>query len=531
MVQENRPDAERFRADGPTSAWGGRRISRRAALAALATPILAACGHQTDKCDGKCHRPVPRPSVEPPQVRTFDGALASVEASSGATSSVANENGDLAWGQSYAMLGLLRVFQTTRRDEYLDAVFRIATHVLAETDQHRDVADYLGRSGPVWRSGGKYTAWHAHLVSAAAVPLVDIRYAASGASEATVLVAAGSTPTTFTLTLNHPRTGSTRMSNVSTDPQHERYVESVVLRDAYQPGAPWTAKVLEPGVPVAGAVRLEPQFYAFAVSTGMITYPMALFSRIVLEDRQLASGPHRKNAEMILTAVHEAVSFHDSDWAETTGGMSGYISQRGAPVAQDGNYLPLNQSNALGQTLAELFRVTHHHDYRTKVERLADSWRASLRHPISGGGREWPYWPPFSKVFTGYSSAEQVSSYTPHMPPTRHLDDLSHSAITVEFVTAAHAAGAGVSVEDLRFLVATYLAQLKSGPASVRTRFGGPVADPADAVQCARWMGLANSEIAQHVNAVMKRIDPRPTSGSVILGRAYIAWAAGRGLL
>lgn len=507
-------------------------VTRRTALGILGSAALAACSSERKNCVKRCHRPtpVPQPSPPSPRVSAFESAVTAFEASDGAAE-LTNENGRLAWGQSYVLLGLMRVYETTKTPEYLDTVVQIATRILSQTDRNRGVTDYRGRSGPVWRSAGKYTAWHAPLISRAGTSVIDIRYAGSNTSDASVIVAPGSSPTTFSLTLKHPL-GVARVLNVSTSPGHSRFVERAVYDEAYRPTTPWTATVLHQGVPRSGLVRMQPQFDVFAVSTGMITYPLALYARTVFEDHELSSGPHREHAEMILRAVKAAVAFHDPEWSETSVDVAGYISPKGAPVRQDGSYLPFNQSNALGQTMAELYRVTRDDEYADKVTKLARSWRAALRPPRGdGGGQVWSYWPPFSKAFQGYSPADHVSAYTPQMSPTRRLDDLSHSAITVEFVVAALAAGVGVAQRDAEILISTYLGQMRSGEASVRRSFGGPVATATDSVQSARWLGLADRRIAQHVNKVLLKVNPRPTNGSDVLARGYLAWAAGRGLL
>lgn len=503
------------------------RFSRRHALLALASTALTSCESETkpEPCATKC--PGPSHTSSP---SAFDRALAEYETQPAAAGNENNEAGNLAWGQSYVLLALMRVYAVTRRLEYLDTFTRIAENVLAQTDRNRGVTDYLGRSGPVWRAGGKYTAASARLLSPDGRPLLEIRYAGDAANQSTATVSQGSEPGSFSLTLAHPSTEPIRLADVSTTPGSTRYAPIVVLSEAYHPSTPWTASVVERGVPSNGTTQLLSQYNVFAVSTGMITYPMALFARTVLEDDGLARGAHRTTADQLLRAAQDAVAFHAPDWSETSEGMAGYVAPKGSPVAQDGSYLPLNQSNALGQTLAELYRITGDHGYADKVQKLAHSWRASLTRPPTEGAR-WPYWPPFSPVFTGYSVTDQVSVYTPEMQPTRRLDDLSHSAITVEFAIAAHGARIGITDRDLGTLVSTYLHQLKSGPASVRTRFGGPVSKRADSVQCARWLGLADRRIARHIRRVVQRADPRATNGSVVLARGYLEWAAGEGLL
>jgi hypothetical protein len=73
--------------------------------------------------------------------------------------------------------------------------------------------------------------------------------------------------------------------------------------------------------------------------------------------------------------------------------------------------------------------------------------------------------------------------------------------------------------------------ELRSGPTAVRQQFGGADAMPTDAKQCARWVGLGDASVCRHAAAVLNRISPPPTTGAVILGRGYLAWAAAHRLL
>lgn len=460
----------------------------------------------------------------------FDRALDRFRTSPGGVPDVTNDAGQLTWGKGYVLLALIRVYQATRQASYLDRFLEIANQVLDQTDQARGVSDYQGRSGPVWRAAGVYTAGHAVLKSRSSEPIVEIRYAGQNSGSASVAVSPGSRPTTFSLALTHPGSPTVRVINVSTDPQHSRYVTRAVLQEVYRPTAQWTARVVGAGVPAVGTTTLTPEYCVFAVSTGMITYPLALYARTVLEDHTLSSGQHRSHAERFLAAAHGAMAFHESEWAHTSDGFAGYRAPSGAPVAHDGDFLPFNQSNAMGQTLAELYRITGQPAYADKVTRLARAWRAALT-PMPIGGVGWPYWPPFSKVYAGYSAGQHVSSYSPSMPPTRHLDDVSHAAITVEFAVAAHAAGIGITGSDRKHLIQTYLDNLRTGSRTIRSRFDGPNAAPATAIQAARWIGLGDRRIARHAQSVVRADEPGWTDGSTVLGYGYLAWATGRGLI
>lgn len=400
--------------------------------------------------------------------------------------------------------------------------------MVAKTDRGRGVADYRGRSGPVWRTAAN-TAARAPLLSASEGRVADIRYAGKDSGEARVIVTPGTTAETFTIELSHPISGTVRLTDVSADPKSPRFVQPIVLRDAYKPNAPWTVVVTGQGIPTSQSRLLTPLYHVGAVDTGMITYPLARYARMILLDPVLSKGARLRSARRFMDVAERAVAFHDDEWSEGSDVTAGYVAPKGSPIPGDGSELPFNQSHAVGQTLAELFRITKRSDYSDKVHGLARSWRTALR-PGRNGGVVWNHWPPFSPIFQGFIPSDRVSLYTPTMHPSHQWEDLSHGAITAEFLTAAHNAGVAATTDDLRVLVDAYLKELRLGPDTIRDSFNGPQAQPAEAAQSARWMGLGDRTVANHVRDVTRDIDAPARLGSAVLGQAYLAWANSRKL-
>lgn len=500
--------------------------TRRAVLSAILVTALTSCTGRPN-CRDKCSKPTTA-TAKSKQILAFDRAFSEITARGQFGPTVNNESGGLAWGQSYLCQSLLRSFEATGDAHYLDEFVRRANWIVDMTDRARGVTDYLGRSGPVWRENYN-TAAQAPLKSADGEPIIYIRYAGERSGEAYATVLPGVAADSFTIQLTHPMRGSVRLAEVSTDPQSPRFIESIVFQDAYRTNAPWTAVVRRQGVPKPGRFTLAPSYYVGAVETGMIAYPLARYARMILGDPSLSRGPRRASGERFLRAAEDAVAFHNKEWSVEGDLAAGYKSTKGSPVFADGCQLPFNRSHAMGQTLVELFRATKAPDYAEKVHALVRTWRAAMQ-PGSHGGATWNFWPPFSWIFSGYDIKDRVSLYTPQMHPIQVMEDISHGAITAEFLVAAHNAGIAVTDDDLEVLVGAYIKEFCLGTESVRWRFDGGAAQPVRAVQCARWMGLADKNVAHHIASVMDRIGPRPNRTSIVLGQAYLAWAVGRGL-
>ena len=67
-----------------------------------------------------------------------------------------NDQGGLAWGESYILMSYLDMFEATKNVVYLDKFFRHANRIIANTDKDRKIVDYKGRSLVGWGSN-KYS--------------------------------------------------------------------------------------------------------------------------------------------------------------------------------------------------------------------------------------------------------------------------------------------------------------------------------------------------------------------------------------
>ena len=437
-----------------------------------------------------------------------------------------NEAGGLAWGTSYIMNALVRMYEATCDPAYLEELARVGLDVLAQRDSVRGVTDYLGRSGPVWRTAGNYTAGVAEITDVAGNPSLDVRYGGTQSSEATVDVTA--IGDTFSLVLHHPMHDPTTLEGLSLDPASPDFVEDRIYTDAYGSGARWTAVVRGGGLPMDGTVAFESLYYAYAVHTGQISYPLAAFARLVFTTPAL-SGHHR-TAQTFAAAAHAAVAFHDDEWHESGADRGDYVWPLGAPLNFDGTIQPFNQSHGLGQTIAELHRIEPDAEYANKVGRMVRSWRND--RVLDGEAAVWSYWPTYSEVYRGWARGEVESTYTPSCSATTSAEDLSHAAITIEFIRAAQQAGIEATEVDLASLAATYRDKVARGADQVWGRVDGTTDASASYIaQIGRWLPIDKQgpDVESHIQATYLR-SGAPSRG---LNTAYLHWASvdGWGLL
>lgn len=434
-----------------------------------------------------------------------------------------NEAGLYAWGEAYYLLGLLTMYETYRDEAYLDQLESRARHVYASTDRARGVSDYSGRSGPVWRASGNYTASHGELTLASGEPGIQVRWAGTASADArATVVAAGDG--TFDLELTHPASTQV-LTGLSLDPADPNYTVDAV-NAVYTTGARWTAidhrDAHQPGDELADAdLAFAPQFYAFAVHTGQVVYPLSRYVRVVHTTPELA---HRRPfAGRLRLDIEASVRHHYSDLHIDSEGRGDFRWPLGAPVPFDGLMQPLNQSHALGATYAELYHLTGSQRWRDRVEAILKSLYGGLI--VDRDAYIWNYWPVHSELFRGYTADEQLSTYTPSYSATTSWEDISHAAVTLEFVRAVHESGiADLSAERVRF-AATYTQNVIRSSNEVWFRVNGTAdAAPANAVQSARWLMLSDVEpaIHSHVLSVYEAEPLVPSQGSHALGIAYL---------
>ncbi|WP_431897084.1 hypothetical protein [Nonomuraea sp. bgisy101] len=446
-----------------------------------------------------------------------------------------NEQGALGWGQSYVLAAFVRMYEAYRDTHYLDRLITNIDLVLAGRDSVRGVTDYRGLSLPSWRNTS-YSAGGVTLLDAEGRPTLEVRSALTNVSDAVVTVTAGSSEGRFTLVVNNPK--KKRVSTFTDLTMDQAGPDHVVRRvlAAYPSPNMVTAKVLSGGsTPALGTFAMAAAPVLFSVHTGMITYPMASFVRLVHHSPSLRRNPrYRAKAAEYLTAVREAAAVHEREWMD-----DGYfIWPKHMPVPYDGTEQPTNQTLGLGLTYAELAAATGERVYRDRTRRLAATFAGDLTADADDA-YVWPYWPAFGKMYRGYTQADDVSEWTPSYgsPPVgaQQREDLSHAGIDVEFAAVAHRWGLGFRGLDMARFARSYTRNMATTDNGVATTFlyvdgGGGLAPAGQYLQAPRFMPVApwDPGLFTHARQVYDDHAVESQMGSTLLCVAYLNWFAKR---
>lgn len=436
-----------------------------------------------------------------------------------------NDHGALAWGQAYVLIGFIRMFQRYGDTHYLDRLVENVDAVLANRDSVRGVTDYRGLSLPAWRATHPYTVGVVDLLDSAGKPALQVRHARAYADAAVATITAGATEGTFTLTVTNTNYNATdTFADLTMDQASPNYAPRRVYA-AYPGLNKVTATALGTGVPAAGERPLSSLPTIFAVHTGQITYPIASFCRLV---RRSAKLRQQYDTGRYVDAVRAAVAVHDREWERDGSTGAGWLRWvKGMPLPFDGTIQPLNQAHALGSTCAELHAITGEQVYAGRARSLAAGFRASIGVD-AGGAAVWPYWPTNSEVYAGYVATgdpeTDLSAYTPSQGAARQIEDLSHAAISLEFAATAARHGLGMDATDLARMAKTYVQNLITGPSTAAWQLDGAGDAATNVVQAPRWMPAEpwDHGVFTHSNAAFTAAAPEPTSGSLLLGVAYL---------
>lgn len=186
-------------------------------------------------------------------------------------------------------------------------------------------------------------------------------------------------------------------------------------------------------VPAWGTNRFtkEGKWKHFVVHTGMITFPMLEFVQLVREHRIERLSD---KADIVLACVREAVDYHDDQWIIQKAGFGLYTFREDFYGRQ--NYvLPLSQQAAMGRALLLLSKLTGDEKYNKKVQDITSTIKTSLREDDHGG----------------YVWGIGITSF----PNENRIADISHSAITVHFITLVSDSGLVFDLKDIEKVVTT----------------------------------------------------------------------------
>lgn len=451
-------------------------------------------------------------------------------------------SGMLAWSQSYVLLGLIRMYETYRDTYYLDRLIDNVDQVLGVRDSVRGVTDYRGLSLPAWRADHPYTTGYATLADSNGQPLLDLREALSYAEDTTITVSAGTRADTFSVQLVNTFVNRTvTLTDLSLDPASPDYAVARIYAAAPGPlqltAEDRRAAPRAGDLPRFGSYQMHCKPVIFAVHTGMITYPIASFVRLVAGSPVLRRRYRRKATEY-LQACREAAAVHDWEYRDDH-----LIWPKGQPLPYDGCEQPINQSVGLGQTLVELAIATGDRGYRAKVAALGRMLAGQLTTD-AGDAYVWHYWPAGGHIYDGFTKTgdpdTDLSIFTPSGGPARQFEDISHGAIDVEFAVRAFRAKLAFTGHDMERIARTFTQNVATTdadlPALHTTVGGGAIGGASVAAQAPRWMQVApwDPQVHAHCLALYNRYQPTPERdgqqaigfGWLLANVAYLNWGA-----
>lgn len=206
------------------------------------------------------------------------------------------------------------------------------------------------------------------------------------------------------------------------------------------------------------------KWHVWLVHTGMITYPMAAFARIVRDDSAL-HGAYKAKADHYLAKTVEAVDAFDAEWVETR--REGYYTA--AAGEEKGRAMAFNQMLALGRAHIELWLAGSGEKHLTRARRMARWFKSHLKK----GRDDTYYWTYGSK--------------------SDRAEDLTHGAIDVDFACLAYRHEIEFTREDLKRFANTFMKLMRQPDDrfSLRVDGSGKATDEQTAA-AGWWLDLAD---------------------------------------
>lgn len=419
-----------------------------------------------------------------------------------------NENGQLAWGESFVLDAYLEMYVATRETRYLDRFVTHARSVLAQTDEARRVEDYSGRSGPVWRAGARYGYATLLVTGTDGEPIGYLVAKKNQLNSYTYAeVRPGSARGTFYLRLANSRyVIAEGYDRLVTDRRSRNYwVRRINQRSQLARAATLRAATDRTLAAPMRRRPFDPMFMAHAAHTGLLAYPLAAFARTVAADPSLLPA-YGADAAAFRLAAERAVAFHDGEWVAD--GVYGYyrFAPR-SPIWCDGVGIPYNQNLAMGRALLELWRITGEQRYLDRVTRIALHFKRGLivsHH----AGYQWRYW--WGKGLSGWSPRTSPSVNTPSYRGFPSWEDIVHAHYDLDFVSDCVAAGVVFTDTDMARLANTLVLTMRQ-PDDFHNRVNGKTVGGMvrNGLRAARWIPLArvsrdlydiaNSELEEHL--------------------------------
>lgn len=419
-------------------------------------------------------------AAEPPVV-AFDRALfdrmdLSINGGNGHKTAT---GGELAWGESYIMLGYVEMYRATGDRYYLDKLVDHADGVLKQRDDKRGFRDYSGRSRPAWSVGGKYTVAELVLKADDGADVIRFRSTRFAFNDQTrIQIKPRPDARLFDLVIENKHWKAREdYAGLSLDRGSPDCVERKVnacdqvamerkLGCSDKGSGLVTVEIIgkPTGLPTHDGkgnllsdkfTPMVPLDMAYHGYSGQATYPMLEFAWTVHQDPKLLEKYGRKAEEYVAEAIRV---FKDAgeEWREGPQAGEGYYvtGERGCPFWTDNVGKAFNYQCSIGRSLLRLAQLTNDPKWERQTKAIARLFKRHLR-VADNGSYVWNYsWGDFEK---GWTKDNSPSLNTPTWKGYPTVEDISHGHLDVDFMRLCAETSWVFDREDMGRLAGTFL--------------------------------------------------------------------------
>ena len=371
----------------------------------------------------------------------------------------------LAWGEAATMETLVDMYEATDDPAYLREVARRGDRLLTHRDDRSGVKDGSGNSRPAWSMGMKYVVAKEDLLDASGKVAVNVRSTTYANNDLTIVeLIPESKAGRFSLKISNSfwKRNET-FSDLSTDPNDERFIEKVVN----DPLSPYSTragdftdvksnlirvKVSGSTVPLAQRITLKSIPLAYSGYLGIIYNPLLRLAEYAKSKEELADI--RPAAKRFIKAAEE--SYKDASarlWRNGPNQGEGYYltCERGESFPADNVGQPINFLGMHTSSQLALYRLTGKKEYLERSEMMARLLKNRLQYDQNSNLYVWTYWyEPMTT--TGWKPEDMLSSNVMIYKGSPNVEDSSHGVLDIAMVTAANRTCIVFTKEDvLRF--------------------------------------------------------------------------------
>jgi len=383
-----------------------------------------------------------------------------------------DEGGSWSWGWSQLLLSYLPMFERYGDLTYLDLFIADADRLLAARDSTRGVTDYLGRSLPWWRTGGRYATGAATIPTAQGQVQLRIGVKGNSAGVAGTAVVSPTSDGRFDLTVVDQTGNKTdTFTGLSLDRTSADYVvdrlywaepnvTKTTVKDLRTTPSPDDTLT-------AGTHTLVSEWYVSLVGTGVLTTPLARFARTVRQTPGLSST-YRDAADRYLTAALDAVACHEPEWD----GHGTYRMDVDGPSISPGADWPHNQNLAIATTFLHVAEATTDRTTAARAKlracQLLRRFRSDLE--LQGSAYVWSYWCRSDLGYRGWTREDQVSARIPYWKPYQSREDSSHAYLDILAMAEGHRVAQAFTATEMQRFANTFADTVATTDAA-----GGPI--------------------------------------------------------